>query len=148
MISRILTPVDFSPLSRDALKYAVELAQTLHSSLYLLHVVEPLTYPADWLEGLVDTEAIDRILSEQSMHSLKRLRDEVVRSEIPTTLEIRFGYPADVILEYAREIQADLICLAPRGHSPLERILLGSTTEKIIRNAFCPVLVYRPKSAP
>ncbi len=143
MISKIVAPVDFSDKSREALKYAGKLAQHFGATLFVIHVLEPIAYPAEWLSEIVNTQNIEQTLAEQSMKNLQ----EIIKQEVPPDVNVHskllFGYPTDAILQFVKEVQADLICMAPHGHSPLERFLLGSTTEKIIRNAPCPVLVYR-----
>ncbi len=144
-IQTILVPTDFSQAAQQALAYAVKLAEALQAKLSVVHVVEPIAYPAEWLESAISLQSIEQAIVQNAHKALNQLLQETVQGRVPVEGHILFGYPPDAILTFAREHAVDLICLAPHGHSLIERLLLGSTTEKIVRNATCSVLVYRVK---
>ena len=88
----------------------------------------------------------------QSAEAIERLNEELTgihRKHVPTfcpeNCHIRSGRPYEQIVRLAREIDADLIVLSTRGHSGLKHLLLGSTAERVVRNAPCPVLVARKR---
>jgi nucleotide-binding universal stress UspA family protein len=88
----------------------------------------------------------------QSAEAIERLNEELTgihREHVPTfrpeNCNIRAGRPHEQIINLAREINADLITLATRGHSGLKHLLLGSTAERVVRSAPCPVLVVRKR---
>jgi len=140
-IEKILVPLDFSPASMEALDYAVSLAKQFHAAIHLVHV-----YPPD--EASSVPGAAHLLL--QSGEAIERLNEELTgihRKHAPTfrpeNCHIRRGRPYEEIARLARELDADLIALSTRGHSGLKHLLLGSTAERVVRNAPCPVLVAR-----
>jgi nucleotide-binding universal stress UspA family protein len=142
-IETILVPLDFSPASLGALDYAVWLAKQFRAAIHLVHV-----YPPD--EASSVPGAAHLLL--QSAEAIERLNEELTgvhRKHVPTfrpeNCHIRGGRPYEEIVRVAREIGADLIVLSTRGHSGLKHLLLGSTAERVVRNAPCPVLVARKR---
>jgi len=131
---RILVPLDFSGKSRQALRYAVPLAQKFSARIHLVHV---LATPA-----------------KSEMHELPRLRQqalkrlgEMAQQLLPPRLRdenaVLTGKPAEVILTLAEKNNIDLIVLTTKGSSGLKRVLVGSTAEYIMRHASCPVMSVR-----
>ena len=142
-IAKILVPLDFSPASMEALDYAVWLAKQFHAAIHLVHV-----YPPD--EASSVPGAAHLLL--QSAEAIERLNEELTgihRKHVPTfcpeNCHIQSGRPYEEIVRLARKIDADVIALATRGHSGLKHLLLGSTAERVVRNAPCPVLVVRKR---
>jgi nucleotide-binding universal stress UspA family protein len=140
-IERILVPLDFSPASTEALDHAVWLAKQFRAAIHLVHV-----YPPDEASSVPGAGH----LMLQSAEAIERLNEELTgihRKHVPTyrpeNCHVCTGQPYQEIVRLAREIDADLIALATRGHSGLKHLLLGSTAERVVRNAPCPVLVVR-----
>ena len=144
-VRRILVPIDFSPESLKALRYAKRLAERFKAKLHMVHVVTPplvlfpqprQALPPNFTEEMVGN-AIDRF-------------EEVVRDfSLPLRhrhYTVRIGAVAHEINEVARITRTDFIAIATRGYSGLKRAFLGSTTESVVRNAPCPVLVVRDKN--
>ena len=132
-IETILVPLDFSPASLGALDYAVWLAKQFRAAIHLVHV-----YPPD--EASSVPGAAHLLL--QSAEAIERLNEELTgihRKHVPTfcpeNCHIRGGRSYEEIVRVAREIGADLIVLSTRGHSGLKHLLLGSTAERVVRNA-------------
>ena len=142
-IETILVPLDFSPASLGALDYAVWLAKQFRAAIHLVHV-----YPPDEASSVPGAGH----LLFQSAEAIERLNEELTgihRKHVPTfrpeNCHIRGGRPYEEIVHVAREIGAGLIVLSTRGHSGLKHLLLGSTAERVVRNASCPVLVARKR---
>jgi nucleotide-binding universal stress UspA family protein len=140
-IERIVVPLDFSPASLEALDYAVWLAKKFRAAIHLVHI-----YPPDEASSI---PGAGHLLFE-SAEAIERINDELMgihQKHVPTfrpeNCHIRGGRPYEEIVRVAREIDADLIVLSTRGHSGLKHLLLGSTAERVVRNAPCPVLVAR-----
>jgi len=141
-IEKILLPLDFSPTSMEALDYAVWLAKQFRAAIHLAHVYPPDEASAPGGGHLLfqSAEAIERLNEELTGIHQKHL--PIFR---PENCHIRGGQPYQEIVRLAREIDADLIVLATRGHSGLKHLLLGSTAERVVRSAPCPVLVTRKR---
>jgi len=144
MINRILVPIDFSEYSKNALKYAVPMAEQAAASLYLIYVVEPTVYPADLGFGQVVMPGVEDELREKGSDELKGLIEKEIGSRVKASSTVRTGKPHQEILLEAEEKNIDLIVMATHGHTGVEHMLFGSTAERIVRNARCPVLTIRP----
>lgn len=143
LINRILVPIDFSDYSKSALKYAAQIAKFFEASITLVYVVEPMIYPADFSMGQVAIPSTDMNLHERAEEELNTLAKSVIDSSLKVDVVIKTGKPFVEINETAQEIDADLIIIATHGHTGVEHILFGSTAEKVVRKAPCPVLTLR-----
>ncbi len=146
-LNSVLVPIDFSESGSKALDWAVELARPRQATIYLLHVVEPLAYPVEWLEGLSGFDTLEDVVLANAKKALDKVAQQVREQGLQVVTEVVFGYPSEAIVEYAREHQISMICIAAHRRSGLEKLLLGSTTEKVVRQAPCPVLVVRDSTA-
>jgi nucleotide-binding universal stress UspA family protein len=142
-INRILVPIDFSEHSKDALKYAIPFAEQFVASIDLIYVVEPTVYPADFTFGQVGFPNVEEELRVRGARDLDKLIEEQIAGRVQARRVIKTGRPFYEINEYAREANVDLIIIATHGHTGVEHILFGSTAEKVVRKAPCPVLVVR-----
>ena len=141
-IKSILVPLDFSPSSKRALDYAVSLARQFKAKLTLLHVVEPMGTPdfAASFPLMMEDDKLMAAAKNELEHALKAAR--VPRGLVERIL-VRFGRSFHEITEAARTRKADLIIISTHGYTGLKHALLGSTTERVVRHAPCPVLVVR-----
>lgn len=142
-IRKILVPVDFSDYSKKALNFAVDFAVTNKAKLYLVYVVEPLIYPADFSMGQVNIPSIDNDLTERAKSELEMLIKNEIAGKVDSEALIKSGKPFVEIIETASEKDIDLIIIATHGHTGVEHLLFGSTAEKVVRKAPCPVLTIR-----
>ena len=141
-IEKILVGLDFSPASIQALDYAVSLAKPFRAAVHLMHVHPPDEALAPGAGHLLlqSAEAIERLNEELTGIYRKRVADFR-----PDNCHIRHWRPYQEIIGLAREMDVDLIVLSTRGHSGLKHLLLGSTAERVVRNAPCPVLIARKR---
>jgi nucleotide-binding universal stress UspA family protein len=134
---RVLCPVDFSNVSRAALRTAAGLARTSHGRLTVLFVDDSLLVAAaaaarDTRASAQNTKAaLDRFTLQALPAPARPLRLRTV---------VAVGAPADEILKAARRPAADLIVIGTRGKGGVARLLLGSTAEAVLRRARIPVL--------
>jgi nucleotide-binding universal stress UspA family protein len=142
-IRRILVPIDFSEHSKNALKYSIPYAVQFGARLDLLYVVEPTIYPADFSFGQVGFPNIEEELRKRGNEELVSLVRNEIKGRVEAEATVRTGKPFYEINEYARENKINLIIIATHGHTGVEHILFGSTVEKVVRKAPCPVLVVR-----
>ena len=137
-IRRILVPIDLSDASAKVAAYAVELSRRLGAELTALYVVEE----SDGILGFsVATADAEESLQELENEAERELRAHASRYLSPgTQVKVCAGDPAAKVLETARELGADLIVMGNHGRSGLERMILGSTAEQVIRHADVPVV--------
>ena len=144
-LNRILLPTDFSEYAKAAQNYAVDLAKKFGAELHLLHVsVDMLAMvpepgmnflpPGDYLRDMQKAakEALSQILPGDTCDGVKIVRD------------VRLGSPFVEIVRYAKDTDIDLIVIGTHGRTGLAHALMGSTAEKVVRKAPCPVLTVRP----
>jgi universal stress protein A len=139
-LKRILVPTDFSESARHALLYGTSFAREYEGELVLLHVVENLTvgYASD-LFPVPMAEVFDEI-SGYAKAELAKLGAEVREKGITVRELVVQGKPSAEIVRVAREETADMIVLGTHGKGMLDKALFGSTAERVIRRAPCPVL--------
>jgi nucleotide-binding universal stress UspA family protein len=144
-LQRILVPVDFSEHSKNALTYAISIAKQFQSELVLVYVVESAIYPAEFGFGQValPTAEMERDFRERGKKELEKLVRSHINDQAKSRTMVAEGHPASEILAIANKEQVDLIIIATHGHTGVEHLLFGSTTEKVVRKASCPVLVVR-----
>jgi nucleotide-binding universal stress UspA family protein len=147
---RVLVPLDFSEHARKALRHGRGLARQFGAKLILLHVVEPMVYPSD----LGYTPVLSEELTAEVHQEAENRLQAAVRAEQARGIEceglLRFGRPYLEIAALAEEQAVDLIVLTTHGYTGLKHVVLGSTAERVVRHAPCPVLVVRDRrrSAP
>ncbi|MDX9924461.1 MAG: universal stress protein [Ignavibacteriaceae bacterium] len=143
MISKVLVPIDFSEYSKNAFKYSVDFVKLFDAELFLIYVVEPIIYPADFSLGQVAIPSIDIDMQKKAEDELNSLAKQFIKNNLKYKVVIKTGKPFVEINEYAREQDIDMIIMATHGHTGVEHLLFGSTAEKVVRKAPCPVLTLR-----
>jgi universal stress protein A len=142
-VKKVLVPIDFSESSLKALKYAVVFAGQFGASICLVHVVEPASFLNDMRN--VPLAVSDGEVANMLHHKLVMLARKQIDPVTPVHPLVCIGKPFDEIVKTAKTFNADLIILATHGRTGLKRALLGSTAERVVRHASCPVLVVREK---
>ncbi|MFZ0661544.1 MAG: universal stress protein [Acidobacteriaceae bacterium] len=143
-LERILCPVDFSEFSTRAYDYAHSLARHYDAKLLVLHVVRTLTIDP----GFMASAMIDKVYAQQSADAKERVAKLVARQAgepIQSELIVQLGFAADSILSFAKDHDANLVVMGTHGRRGLDRAIMGSTTERVLRKSHCPVLaVHEP----
>ena len=142
-IKKVLVPIDFSDYSKSALKYAVNFAKSFNAEIILIYVVEPVIYPPDFSMGQIAMPSINTEWDDRAKDELQKLAKYEITGVTSVKTIIKTGKPFVEIIETAKEENVDLIIIASHGHSGVEHILFGSTAEKVVRKAPCPVLTLR-----
>ncbi len=142
-IKKVLVPIDFSDYSKNALKYAIGFAKKFKADMILIYVVEPVIYPPDFSMGQIAIPAVSAEWDKKAKEELDKLAKTEIPPDINVTTVIKTGKPFVEIIDTAEEVDADIIIIATHGHSGVEHILFGSTAEKVVRKAPCPVLTLR-----
>ncbi len=146
-LKKILIPTDFSDASYMAVRQGLELARQFGSGVLLIHVVEPIhPYPVTGLSSYPMDLPPDPIfeMRGEAGRMLEQLKLEAgTKTGITPETMLRVGRAYDQIVEIAREANADLIVISTHGYTGLKHVLLGSTAERVVRHASCPVMVVR-----
>lgn len=144
VLRKILFPTDFSESARHALRYGISFAKEYKAELVLLHVVEDIavSYASDLFP--VPMARVFDELSGYANSELHKLSEEARARGVAVRELLAQGRPSIEIVRVAREEAVDLIVLGTHGKGVLDRALFGSTTERVVRNAPCPVLTTRP----
>ncbi len=142
-IKKILVPIDFSDYSLTALDYAIDFAQAFNSELHLIYVIEPMIYPTDFSMGQIAIPEMPENIDQKIESDLENLIKEKIAGKVKAEKIVKTGRPFLEIIETASAIDADLIIIATHGLTGMEHLLFGSTAEKVVRKAPCPVLTLR-----
>ena len=138
----IVFPTDFSKLSLKAIPWVKRMAQTLECPVHTVFVVEePQMYAA--LDMGPVTLPSPKELAEQAKIRVDRFVSEHLTGVAGATGVVLVGRPAQELTDYAAKHQAALIIMSTHGYSGIRHVLLGSTTEAVLRQAPCPVLSVR-----
>jgi nucleotide-binding universal stress UspA family protein len=142
-LKKILVGSDFSQDSTNAVTYGFSLAQDFQSELHLVHVVEPFAYSDALMPDPMTAEVrtdLDALLTGR----LESLVPAEARNWCDVKTSCLAGRPHEELVKYAVLHAVDLIILGIRGRGLVETLLLGSTTDRVIRRVTCPVLAVGP----
>jgi nucleotide-binding universal stress UspA family protein len=143
-VKRILVPVDFSPASQKAFADALSLATHFGSELIVLYVVPPAPASAfTSVDGLPPFSEADLSAGERNLVAFTK--SARTRGIAKASASVRIGVPSHEIVEAAKDSDADLIVIATHGYTGWKHFCIGSTAERVVRAAPCPVLVVREK---
>jgi nucleotide-binding universal stress UspA family protein len=144
---KILCPTDFSESSYEAIKTAGEIAFHFGSELYVLHVVSPVpVVPLGAEPSAFNVSLYEQELETSSKKSLEEIIHQLEWKDLKVRLIVLRGNAADEIVRIAQEENVDLIVIATRGRTGLDRFIFGSVAEKVVRLARCPVLTITSQS--
>lgn len=138
-LKKILVPVDFSDLSRKALHYAISFAKQFGAEITLLHVIEIIPVPEVVESGMFNAQ-----LRETATAQLAEWRKNAAAQTMVKTA-VGDGTSFREIVRVADENNIDLIILGTQGRSGLSHLFIGSTAERVVRHAPCPVMVVRER---
>jgi len=140
-VKRILVPLDFSKTAMNALHYALPFAQQFGASLHLVHIYEAPTFMAGY-QALPIVIPDDQVMQKARIQ-LDLLAKSAAEWQVPVECFVRKGKAYQEIVDFAREQKIDLIIISTHGYTGLKHTLLGSTAERVVRHASCPVLIVR-----
>jgi len=144
-IKRILFATDFSDNSKYALTFAISFAQKYDAMLYILHVIQQPSYPLG-MYAEISFDAMDKFsqsISDAVEKEIQTLKEKDLKGYPKYECMIVHGTPFLEILRTAKEKNVELIVVGTHGRTGLDHVLFGSTAEKVVRRAPCPVLSVR-----
>lgn len=139
-LRRILVPVDFSDSSRKALAYAASLGRQFSAQILLLHVSEILSPPPNIL--LPSAEQLNDAAVEDAKKRLGEWKSDL-EPRLTVRTEVLRGGAAEQIVSHAKATEADLVIMGTHGRKGISHLVMGSTAERVVRHAPCPVMVVR-----
>lgn len=140
---RILVAIDFSENSNYAFAYALTLAKQFQSELIIMHVINE---PVDLRGFYVPHVAFDQLekeIEEGAIKMMEKFGRETLDGFTNYKTTIATGTPYEEIIKKAAEIDSSLIVIGTHGRTGLDHIIFGSTAERVVRGATCPVLTIR-----
>lgn len=140
---KILLAIDFSDYSEVACEYALSLAKAFDSSLHLVHVINE---PVDLRGFYVPHISFDQLEKEIETGAVKMMESFCTTnlSEFKNyTSSVVSGVPYEEIIRIATEKESSLIVIGTHGRTGLDHLIFGSTAERVVRGALCPVMTIR-----
>jgi len=142
VIRKIFCPVDFSETSKRALINAIHLSRTFEAHLTVLTVFEPML-SSFFGPGRTPGESKEKDLVKRQKYQYDRFLRGFESGNLKWTKTLRRGKPHEEILRAIREAQADLLVMGSQGRTGLSRLLMGSTTERVVREMPCSVITLK-----
>ena len=143
----ILVPVDFSENSEKVVSYAAKLVSRDDATLHLLHVFQAPFFGSTPYQGTrlkVDQiKSYESAAEQQAKENLEGVLEKLQSKGVKVEAYLQTGYPFEQIIEVASRLEVDLIVIGSHSHPGLMRLLLGSTAERVVQHAPCPVLVVK-----
>ncbi|MBL3539377.1 universal stress protein [Aminivibrio sp.] len=147
MSGKVLVAVDMSKMSEEVFAYGCSLALRLKAEAAFIHVLpHPTLWRGyePWLPPEIDAEVAEIARKKLDYYFKKTKKDLPELENVEYKMVVKEGNPSDVIMNYAKENDFNLIVIGYRGQSTIERLVVGSTASNVARYAHCSVLIYRP----
>ncbi|HWR90382.1 MAG TPA: universal stress protein [Dissulfurispiraceae bacterium] len=145
-VKKILFPTDFSEGALNALPYAVDLAKSYGAKLSMLHVMYDISTSSGLYVPHISVDEMYKEMEASARKELERFGLDLRRDMKDIEFTVLRGVPYEEILKFAEKNAIDLIVIGTHGRKGLDRVLFGSTAERVVRNATCPVMTVRGKS--
>jgi len=151
-ISKIIIGIDDSKFAEYAASYGFDMAKAFNAHVGLVHIVEPAVAPVTPTDTIIGMPMQDNVFTGIEQTEIMHIQDEQADNIITRTIKKyagdlqvthfnEYGSTADGILNCSREFKADLIVIGTHSRSGIDRLLMGSVAESVVRNSEIPVLV-------
>jgi universal stress protein A len=134
LFRKILCPIDFDRISIPALELALTMAKQNKGRIYLLHIIPK-----------VGAARLSADIKQVATDSLLGVARKWLKGKVPYQIIVRTGVPVSALLKAEKELGIDMVVMATHGRVGKKQLLLGSVTERVVRQSICPVLTIRPK---
>lgn len=138
MYERILVPTDGSEGAETAVKHAIEIANRFDAEILTVYAVDPSAVPPD-VAGTGMIESLER----EGERAVESIIEQVETAGVAARGEVVDGPPSSAILGYIEDNDVDLVVMGTHGRTGLDRVLLGSVTERLVRTSTVPILTVR-----
>lgn len=138
LYDRILVPTDGSTASVPAIEHAIELAKTHDATIHAIYVINTASFASIPTEG--SWEGVSEMLEREGGEALREIADAGEEAGVPVECVQIDGAPSREIVRYAEKHDCDLIVMGTHGRGGIDRLLLGSVAEKVVRSSSVPVL--------
>lgn len=142
-VKKILCPTDFSQPSQKAVSYAASIAKAFGAELFLLNVIEPVFSNTFVVYEPTLGSQLQISMEEHAQEHLAKLEEQLSEAGHKVESKITQGRSYSEIIEEANNIGADMIVLGTHGRTGIGHFLIGSTAEKVVRMAKCPVVTVK-----
>ncbi|MBI5213006.1 MAG: universal stress protein [Nitrospirae bacterium] len=139
MYKTIVTAFDGSEFSKKALEHACRLSKTDYSEITAMYVIPRY----EEMVGFLRTESIKRSLFREAQKILDEAKKTALSHGVFISATIQEGQAAEKITETAKLLKSDLVVMGSYGWGGINKVIIGSTAERVIMNASCPVLVVK-----
>ena len=143
-IKKILFPTDFSVASDYALSYVVSMAKRFKAEIFLIHVVDTSYDISGFYIPHISVEKLIQEMESSAEAQLKKVGGKISRSVKAYKSAVKSGIPYKEIIKFAKNKGIDMIIMGTHGKSGTDHFFFGSTTERVMKQADCPVLTIRP----
>ncbi|MCA9027541.1 MAG: universal stress protein [Planctomycetaceae bacterium] len=145
-LRRILAASDFSECSDHALRYACEFAETFGAELHIVNVTEPPAAAySEFGIGYVGVDKLNEDFQRGAEAKLNTVPSPEWQDKLKIVRRAILGSAFVELIQYAKKEGIDLIVMGTHGRGAIAHMLMGSTAEKVVRKAPCPVLTVRPE---
>lgn len=139
MYKKILIPTDGSETAEKAVEHGIKLAKALGCEVIGLYVIDISAFAGVPTETI--WESMRKLLEEEGNKALATVERIAKENDVKFSISIKEGIPSEDIIKVSEEENIDLIIMGTAGRAGLNRFLLGSVAEKVVRSAQCPVMV-------
>ncbi len=140
----IAVPFDFSDHALKALLFAKEMAATFGATLDIIHVIEKHLHPSFYQSGIASVYKEGTQLENKVLKALRQIVAELPGEPVPVAFTVLGGHPVKQTIEWIEKQTHNLIVVSTHGHTGIDRALVGSVAERIVRLAPCPVFTVKP----
>ena len=143
LYKKILIATDGSEYTKNSIDYGLELAKNTEAKVHVIYVIDTAAFASIPMDAA--WESMYSLLKQEGDEATKQVADKAELEGLEVERNTVEGHPAEEIIKYAEKNSISLIVLGTLGKSGLDRFLLGSVAEKVVRNSKIPVLVVRGK---
>jgi len=143
LFNKILIATDGSEYTKNSVDYGIDLAKSTGAKLHAIYVVDTAAFASIPMDAA--WESMYELLRQEGDEATKYVADKAQAEGLEVERNTIEGHPADEIIKYAEKNSISAIVMGTLGKSGLDRFLLGSVAEKVVRNSKIPVLVVRGK---